>query len=172
MRAIPNLRALPQRPHLDILFLSETLVNSQKLEHIWVTLKFEACLSVDVVGRSGSIIILWNNSMKCNILNFNKNYINLPVHDDEKRDWRLTCYYGYLERNRRRHVWNMIRELHGMLNLPLCIMGNFDGLLSQNDKQGLNAHPNWLCTVFQEVVGDCDFADIPLEGHPFTWTKS
>ncbi|XP_058726978.1 uncharacterized protein LOC131598384 [Vicia villosa] len=33
-------------------------------------------------------------------------------------------------------------------------------------------HPNWLCTGFQDVLGDCDLTDIPLEGYPFTWTKS
>ncbi|XP_058725996.1 uncharacterized protein LOC131597309 [Vicia villosa] len=51
-------------------------------------------------------------------------------------------------------------------------MGNCNDLLSQNDKQGVNPHPNWLCNGFQEVVGDCDLTDIPLEGYPFTSTKS
>ncbi|XP_058733184.1 uncharacterized protein LOC131604782 [Vicia villosa] len=171
-RAIPNLRALAHRHHPDIIFLLETLANSQKLKRVRVSLKFEACLSVDVVGRSGGIVVLWNNSKKCSIQNFNKNYINIHVQDAERGDWRLTCYYGFPERNRRRQAWNMIRELHSMSNLPWCIIGDFNDLLSQNDKKGLNIHPHWLCSGFQEVVTECDLTDIQLEGYPFTWTKS
>ncbi|XP_058741816.1 uncharacterized protein LOC131614184 [Vicia villosa] len=59
-----------------------------------------------------------------------------------------------------------------MSMLPWCIIGDFNDLLSQNDMQGVNAHPNWLCTGFQDAVGDCDLTNIPLEGYPFTWTKS
>lgn len=166
------MRALAQQHHPNILFLLETLANYQKLERVRVSLKFEACLSVDVVGRSGGIVVLWNNSKKCNILNFNRNYTNLLVHDDEKGDWRLTCYYEYSERHRRRQAWNLIREFHGMSNLQWCIIGDFNDLLSQNDNKVLNSHPNWLCNDFQDVVAECDLTDIPLEGYPFTWTKS
>src|SRR4051812_38056806 len=90
-RAIPNLRTLARRYHPDILFLSETLSNSRKLESIRVTLKFDACLSVDVEGRSGGIVVLSNNSSKCSILNFNRNFINILVQDGVKGDWHLTC---------------------------------------------------------------------------------
>ncbi|XP_058755632.1 uncharacterized protein LOC131628842 [Vicia villosa] len=171
-RAVPNLRTLAHRHRPDIIFLSETLADSRKLERTRVSLKYESCLAVEVVGRSGGIAVLWNNSMKCSVLNFSRNFINLLVQDDVRGEWRLTCYYGFPERSKRRMAWSMIRELHGMSQLPWCILGDFNDLLSQNDKQGLHPHPSWMCTGFQEVVGDCDLTDIPLEGHPFTWTKS
>ncbi|XP_058760344.1 uncharacterized protein LOC131633667 [Vicia villosa] len=59
-----------------------------------------------------------------------------------------------------------------MSNLPWCIIGDFNDLLSQADKRGLHPHPNWLCSGFQDVVAECNLTDIPLEGHPFTWIKS
>src|SRR4051812_5789345 len=61
-RAIPNLRSLAQRYQPDIVFLSETLANTQEMEYICVVLKFNACLAVDVVGRSGGIAVLWRNT--------------------------------------------------------------------------------------------------------------
>ncbi|MCI45237.1 endonuclease/exonuclease/phosphatase family protein, partial [Trifolium medium] len=51
--AIPNLRNIAQGYHPYILFLSETLSKAHKMETIRVMLKFDACLSVDVEGRSG-----------------------------------------------------------------------------------------------------------------------
>lgn len=131
---IPNLCTLAQRYHPDILFLSETLANSRKFESIRVILKFDACLLVDVEGRNGGIALSGNKSSKCSILNFYKNFINILVQDVVKGDWRLKCYYGYLERDRRREAWDLICELNLISTFSLCIIGDFNNLLSQNEK--------------------------------------
>jgi hypothetical protein len=96
----------------------------------------------------------------------------MEVDDPTRGVWRLTCYYGYPERGRRRQAWDMLRDLRNMSPLPWCIIGDFNDLLSQEDKRGTHPHPNWLCTGFQSAVSDCDLTDIHLEGHQFTWTKS
>ncbi|KAK2428712.1 hypothetical protein QL285_027211 [Trifolium repens] len=59
-----------------------------------------------------------------------------------------------------------------MSPLPWCIIGDFNDLLSQEDKVGDHPHPNWLCSGFRNAVNDCDLTDIQLEGHRFTWIKS
>jgi hypothetical protein len=66
----------------------------------------------------------------------------------------------------------MLRDLRDMSPLPWCIIGDFNDLLSQEDKVGDHPHPNWLCSGFRNVVNDCDLTDIQLEGHRFTWIKS
>jgi hypothetical protein len=58
-----------------------------------------------------------------------------------------------------------------MSDLPWCIIGDFNDLLAQEDKQGVHPHPNWLCTGFRSAVCDCDLTDINLEGYPYTWIK-
>jgi hypothetical protein len=78
------------------------------------------------------------------------------VEDREAGDWRLTCYYGYPERAC--HLW--------------CIIGDFNDLLSQQDKYCIQPHPHWLCIGFCEVVDCCALSDIKLHSHPFTWIKS
>jgi hypothetical protein len=94
------------------------------------------------------------------------------VEDEEMEEWRLTCYYGYPERERRRQAWDLLRELRDMSDHPWCIIGDFNDLLSQEDENGTNPHPNWLCSGFRSAVSDCDLTDIQLEGYPYTWTKS
>jgi hypothetical protein len=59
-----------------------------------------------------------------------------------------------------------------MSTLPWCIIGDFNALLSQADKQGHNPHPNWLCEGFQSAISDYDLTDIHLDEYPFTWVKS
>jgi hypothetical protein len=105
-------------------------------------------------------------------MNYSRNFINLIVEEGDKGEWRLTCYYGYPERGQRREAWDLLRELRDMSALPWCVVGDFNDLLSQEDKRGLHPHPNWLCNGFRNAVGDCDLTDIQLEGYPYTWAKS
>ncbi|GAU10318.1 hypothetical protein TSUD_418940, partial [Trifolium subterraneum] len=170
--AIPNLRNIAQGHQPDILFLSETLSKAQTMERVRVSLKFNSCLSVDVEGRSGGLSVMWRDTIKCRVMNYSRNFINLVVEDKEEGEWRLTCYYGYPERGRRSQAWKLLRELRDMSDLPWCIIGDFNDLLSQEDKRGNHPHPNWLCNGFRTVVGDCDLTDIHLEGYPYTWIKS
>jgi len=58
-----------------------------------------------------------------------------------------------------------------MSSLLRCIIGDFNDLLSQQDKAGIHPHPNWLC-MGREAVDDYALSDIKLHGHPFTWIKS
>ena len=65
--------------------------------------------------------------------------------DDKKWDWRLTCYYGYPEKSRRKQACELLREIHGLSSILWCAIEDFNYLLSQQDKTGLHFHPNWLC---------------------------
>jgi exonuclease III len=128
LSGIPNLRNIAQGHQPDILFLSETLSKAQTMERVRVNLKFNSCLSVDVEGRSRGLSVMWKDTIKCRVMNYSKNFINLVVEEDE---WRLTCYYGYPERGRRRQAWDLLRELQDMSDLPWCIIGDLNDLLSQ-----------------------------------------
>ncbi|GAU40727.1 hypothetical protein TSUD_14120 [Trifolium subterraneum] len=128
--------------------------------------------SIDVEGRSGGLAVFWKDSCKCRMLNYTRNFINMIVEDEQWGEWRLTCYYGYLERSRRRAAWDLLRDLCNMYSIPWCIIGNFNDLLSQTDKKATHPHLNGLCMGFRQAVSDCDLTNIPIERHPFTWIKS
>ncbi|XP_058788236.1 uncharacterized protein LOC131662466 [Vicia villosa] len=132
----------------------------------------DACLSIDVEGRSSGLAVLWRHSGSCSVSNYTRNFINLVIKDENRGDWRLSCYYGFPERSRRKLAWDMIRDIRNMSHLPWCIIGDFNDLLSQEDKRGTHTHPNWLCTGFRQAVTDCDLIDIALEGYQYTWVRS
>ncbi|KAI4351428.1 hypothetical protein L6164_005797 [Bauhinia variegata] len=40
------------------------------------------------------------------------------------------------------------------------------------DKLGRVEHPQWLIHGFRDAITDCNLIDIPLEGYPYTWSRS
>lgn len=51
-------------------------------------------------------------------------------------------------------------------------MGDFNDLLNISDKRGAHDHPNWLFSGFRSAVMDSGLQDLPLQGYPFTWSRS
>jgi hypothetical protein len=65
------------------------------MESIREALKYDACLAIDVEGRSGGLAVMWKNNINCRVINFSRNFVNMLIEDEEMGQWRLTCYYGY-----------------------------------------------------------------------------
>ncbi|MCI07385.1 endonuclease/exonuclease/phosphatase family protein, partial [Trifolium medium] len=126
------------------------------------------------MGRSGGLALLWRNHITCNIINYSQNFINVTVNSNSHdwEPWRLTGFYGYPEKERRRDSWNLLRSLSQDTSLPWCVMGDFNDMLFADDKRGGVAQPQWLIRGFREAVQDSRLIDLPMEGHPYTWIKS
>ncbi|XP_057796787.1 uncharacterized protein LOC131012797 [Salvia miltiorrhiza] len=123
-----------------------------------------------LAGRSGGLCMLWKTSASCKLIGYPRNHIDMHI-IDEKDDWRLTGYYGFPERRRRRDSWNLLRRLSSLNSLPWCIMGDFNDLLDPGDKRGRIDHPNWLMQGFREAIIECGLSDIPLRGYQYTWSR-
>lgn len=100
------------------------------------------------------------------------NYIDFEVVNEQTGCWRYTGYYGYPERNRRLESWNMLRELAGKSMLSWCIIGDFNDLLTRDEKRGGKAHPRHLPEGFAETLVDCGLTDLGFTGEKYTWKKS
>ncbi|XP_020207334.1 uncharacterized protein LOC109792340 [Cajanus cajan] len=170
-RAIPILWDLTRSYKPDILFLSETMVNSNRIKDLCHILNFNHWYVVDRSGRGGGLALLWKDTFDITITQANPNYINVNVKDRNNIHWRLTGFYGYPERRKRKDSWDLLRHLASLSNLPWCIIGDFNDLLSSNDKKGTNPHPYYLIQGFRQATMDCGLEDLPLIGHPFTWIK-
>ncbi|MCH80360.1 replication protein A 70 kDa dna-binding subunit, partial [Trifolium medium] len=123
-------------------------------------------------GRGGGVAILWNNSLKCHITNYSLNHIDIEVVDEVRGNWRITGFYGFPEGGRRRASWNFLRQLSQTSQLPWCIIGDFNDILSSDEKRGRTDRPDWLIHGFRDAVADAGLIDIEMSGYPFTWFKS
>jgi len=53
-----------------------------------------------------------------------------------------------------------------------CIIGDFNDILSADEKKGRSDRQPWLIQGFRQAVLDAGLADIYMDGYPFTWFKS
>lgn len=169
--AIPTLCELVRVHRPRVIFLFETLAHKNRVEEVRLRLDFQGCFAIDCMGRSGGICALWKEAPSCDLLGYSNNHIDLRVHDTVVGDWRLTGFYGYPERHRRKNSWELLRRLSSMYSLPWAIMGDFNDLLNISDKRGEVDHPNWLFNGFRKAVSNSGLIDLQLIGHQYTWSR-
>lgn len=67
--------------------------------------------SVDKVGRSGGLAILWKHPFDRTVTRYSSNFIDVEVCKKHGPIWRLTGFYGYPGSGRRRDSWDLLRTL-------------------------------------------------------------
>lgn len=136
-RTVRVLRDLIKSQKPDLLFLSETLVDNNVVDNLAPKFGFTSHVSVARVGRGGGLAVMWRRNLKCSVIDSSQNHVNLVMMEGNAPSWRLTCFYGYPERTRRRDSWNFIRQLASQSHLPWCVFGDFnDRSLSVSKSQG------------------------------------
>ena len=170
-RAIRVLSDLVKCRKPDFLFLTETFSNANKIEALRLKFSFSQCFSVDCVGHSGGLAVFWKHQVRCEIAGYSRNHIDVVFTENNAPSWRLSCFYGFPERQRSTNSWQLIRTLAGVSQLPWCIFGDFNDLLYSSDKFGDVPHPQSLLDGFKLAVEDCLLFEIDLTGGKYTWER-
>lgn len=110
--------------------------------------------------------------MLCAVTDSSQNHIDINIKESSGAEWRLTCFYGFPERERRQQSWDFLRLLSTKSHLSWCIFGDFNDLLYSSDKRGRHPHPQYLLTGFKNAIEDCSLAEVELKGGMYTWEKS
>ncbi|KAL5740942.1 hypothetical protein ACOSQ2_030122 [Xanthoceras sorbifolium] len=168
-RTFRALRARVREDKPEMIFLSETRLNSFGAGNIRVHLGFDGCFVVDRVGTGGGLILLWQNSVDVTVRSFNCGHIDCIVSDADGRRWRFTGFYGEPKQWLREQSWVLLRRLAGLDNLPWLIGGDFNEILRGAEKEGGLARMGSAIDGFREAVDSCNLLDMGFSGNKFTW---
>lgn len=90
-----------------------------RIQSIKHKLGFPGCFTINCLGRSGGLALLWKERIEIAISGYSKNHIDTIITLEEGAlSWRFTDFYGHPKRNRRRDSWHLLRQLSRSSNLP------------------------------------------------------
>ncbi|XP_062088747.1 uncharacterized protein LOC133795307 [Humulus lupulus] len=171
-RVIQFLKELVSQKKPSCIFLCETPCSRERVEYVRCLLGFEGGFAVDAHGRSGGIALLWHKVDEVSLLSYSSNHIDVMIRSVGPYEYRLTGIYGEPNRSLRNRTWELIRTLQMQRDSPWCLIGDFNNIISHEDKRGGLPYPNWLVQGFQDVIQECGLHDINLIGYQFTWEAS
>ncbi|XP_074363629.1 uncharacterized protein LOC141704242 [Apium graveolens] len=172
LRTVRVLGDLIQSLKPIFLFLSETKVDSNKVEDLCVKFGFSKCFAVNRVGPGGGLAVMWKSTMQCRVTDSSNNHIDVVILENNQPAWRLSCFYGMPERERRQDSGDLLRQLAVKDSIPWCAFGDFNDLLCAADKKGEHPHPQYMFDGFRTSIGDCNLVELDLMGGEYTWEKS
>lgn len=88
----------------------------------------------------GGLALMWKQVDSINIVSSSQNYIDAEINVESVVLWRLTGFYGFPKRTRRRDSWELIKSLAETSSLSSVILGDFNDLLRKGEKRGLHKH--------------------------------
>ncbi|KAI0513487.1 hypothetical protein KFK09_009511 [Dendrobium nobile] len=125
------------------------------------------------VGLSGGIMILWRKDLAAfSVIKSLEQCVIGELNVFNKAVWLITTVYGNKEVHKRRMLWECIQEV-GHCKLPSVVGGDFNGILSQDDKRGGR---KFVFSKGQKemisFMNENDLHDISYVGPRFTWCNN
>ncbi|OMO52016.1 reverse transcriptase [Corchorus capsularis] len=138
--------------------------SSNQMEWIKVRLGYHCCFVVDSRGRLGGLALLWMANDCISLLSYSFYHIDVAIGSDMATQWRFTGFYGRPETSRRHESWSLLRNLGDQYSLPWLCAGDFNELKSNLEKEGGSVRSPRQMELFNEVIGDCNFRELPVQG--------
>lgn len=117
------------------------------------------------------MLLLWKDSEQVTINSSSEGHIDASIKNDAGM-WRFTSFYGNPMVQKRKESWELIKRLSQCSNIPWIIGGDFNEILSSNEKEGGFVRPQSQINAFREAIDSCGLEDLGYEGDKFTWIRS
>lgn len=117
---------------------------------------------------------MWNETVNFQIVfsSLNINIVNCIVSaTDFSIPWQFTFLYGPPISGLRLEFWDCLASIGDAFSGPWNLIGDFNSLLSQEDKIGGRAVSCSSIGGFQHFVNSYILIDLGFHGHPYTWNN-
>ncbi|CAN1152523.1 hypothetical protein LINPERHAP2_LOCUS18799, partial [Linum perenne] len=125
----------------------------------------------DAVGFKGGIWLLWDsNAISLDILEFGTQFINTKGRSPDDSCFFLTAVYASPRATSQVLLWDVLERLSIGQNEPWVVIGDFNAILSAEDKVGGSPFERRRSKSFIDTVDLCRLSDLPFSGPRFTWS--
>lgn len=168
-RAVRALLDVQKNIKPDVCFLSETHLSKVRAAKLMRRTGFDHMLVDESDGRSDGLLMMWGNHINLVELSVTKNHIDVMIEGDEK--WRLTGIYGEPNWDWKERTWTNLRDLHELYKIPWLVLGDFNEILFNSEKERGNLRPVRFMQEFQNCLDHCGLGDMEYVGDKFTWRR-
>ena len=151
-----------------VLFLMEAKRTVEKMCWIQADLPYRCMLAVPCSQRRGGLALLWMEEIDLHIQTFLLNHIDAMIMNVIS-PWHFTGFYGWPEEQRKQESWRLLKHLRSRSLAPWFCCGDFNEILSSEEKQGGLPKPLKQMQVFRETLLHFELVDLGFSGNNFTW---
>jgi exonuclease III len=178
--AVRALKRLLKTQAPDVVFLMETRLKAsdKKVKSSLTTFSLTNSFIVDCNfvnrHRSGGLAILWTNDVTLDILQFNKNHIDMYITSSNlNTSWYATGMYGHPYHSQKHLTCSTIYNLYqNRTEAKWLIFGDFNLILKSNEKLGGNGIDYHHTNMFNQTLNNCNLTDLGYKGDQFTWANN
>ena len=152
-----------------ILLFMETKLVVREMEPIKYEQGFPSMLAVSSKVPCGGLALFWESKVVVNMQTYSPHRIDAQVLTPSSPPWRLTGIYGHLEKQMKLKTWKLLRNLNTRSSLPWMCIGDYNEILTFEEKNGTNPRPLPSMLEFQSTLLFCGLIDLDYSGYLFTW---
>jgi hypothetical protein len=107
------------------------------MESIRQKLEFSNMLTMDSMGKSRGLALLWGDEMSVEIQNYSQRHINGIVWCSKRAaPWKFTRFYGQPDVTKQHEAWALLKHLASFAPHPWVCIGDFNEIVVQSEKWG------------------------------------
>lgn len=134
---------------------------------------FTDMIEVPANGRSGGIVFLWSSRLiTVDRITVTSQEIHAMVKVySSTQPWLFSVIYASNLFNCRKILWDNLIALRETYNGPWLIGGDFNEVLTANDKWGGRHVNNNRADIFWSCINNCNLFDLGFKGSKYTWSN-
>ena len=157
-----------QKHRTGFVFLSETKNRRLLLQDIQADLGFNHLFTVEPLGLSGGLALLFMDEFQVNVLFSNNRMIDIEAVIDGIKVF-MTFVYGDPVLEHRDQVWERLTRFSTTRNGPWFMIGDFNEITGHNEKEGGRQRPDSSFLPFKQMLNDCGMLEFPFTGDMLSW---
>ena len=124
------------------------------------------------MGFSGGLILAWLPRQSLWVIYDSKNLIHIDLLDNKGNPLLITFVYEHPDYAKRGEVWQQLKSLKGLAHSNWLCIGDFNQILSKEDKLSFKQGSIIGAVFFQQVLMELQLCELAASAQRFTWMNN
>ncbi|XP_060202945.1 uncharacterized protein LOC132631385 [Lycium barbarum] len=152
---------------IPLVALQEPFIKESKIE----SYKYNLGMHGAYANNSNKIWIFWGNDIDCSIYCSEDQMVTCKVVLNSSQQVFISVVYDKSRTAGREDLWRYMRVIASTINEPWAICGDFNSILSTDEKMGGRPHSLKKKLAIHGMFASCGLKDNGFSGNIFTWSN-